>query len=198
MQNIIKWPVIVAINLFVLFVVLMPWGGLVYAVLLSASALMLVLNMYAEVPSIEVMYIFFYIGWKIYLAVAVMVFFIITAWQFQNCCVGLQRFRDHLAHRGIRGYVSDILFSLSWGYAVFIFDRSLRGWYSSWTTVSLNALEFWFPLNWLSGEPKGTRIETFDSKTGESTVVYVKSSEEAEDALRSFVNGTTHKDITPK
>ena len=117
---------------------------------------------------------YFAIAWKVYVAVTLLTFGVLTTFAYQECCHVFQPFRQHLLHRGWGGRCEDLLASLGWPYTWYVMDQNFRGWTLSWGFIVLRAIEWW-----CVGWSQGVSLETVNLRTGETTSGYVKKPEEA-------------------
>lgn len=122
------------------------------------------------------------VAWIVYVGLAIFTFAFLTTFSFQNCCVGMQRFRDHLVHRGWGGVFEDLVGAIIWPWVWFALDRNLRGWYMTFMDAVLNALEFWFVSSW-----RGSTLTYIDMQTGESTTTRLSTPEEVQSAIRDAI-----------
>lgn len=174
MLNLVKWPVIVVMIIVATILALMPWGGLLFLVSIIISGIMVGLDyfdLYAF-SHMDFVSAFLSVAWKVYIAVAVFTLWIMVTFSFQHCCVGMNTFKNHMIHYGTKHFES-LLIAILWPYAIFAFDRNMRGWMMSWLDVAGNAIEYWIPLGWLEGRPEGTPVTTVNMQTGEVETSYI-------------------------
>ncbi len=188
MLNLVKWPVIAIATVVAIILALMPWGGLLFFVSIIISGIMVGLNHFElyTFGYMHFVWVLLDVAWKVYIGVAVFTLWIMVTFSFQHCCVGVNTFKNHLIHYGTRHFES-LFVAVLWPYAIFTFDRNMRGWMMSWLDVAANALEYWIPLGWLEGKPQGTPVTTVDLQTGAVEISYVTSPEEGQRALTDFI-----------
>lgn len=114
---------------------------------------------------------------KAYLAGLLLVFPVMVTFSFQHCCIGVQRFTDHLRHFGSQS-VGLVRIAVLWPYALFFFSRNMAGWGMTWLDIVANAVECWFITS-----RKGVTMEAIDLQTGESVTTQVLTPEEARATL---------------
>lgn len=160
----------------VLLLLFAPYLGFVFAVSLITAS---IIGWGVGMP---VALVYFSIGWKVYWGLIVFTFAFLTTFAFQNCCVGIQSFRGHLKHRGWGGVMEDAINSLIWPWGWLQLDHSLRGWGLSFADAFFNAVEYWFVSSW-----RGVRLSSVDIDTGAISTTYIKTPEDARDAIREAV-----------
>ena len=113
-------------------------------------------------------------GWKSYLALVGITLVVMMTFTYQNCCVGMQSFWDHLRHAGTARHVECLAVAALWPYGWFMVDQNMRGWGMSYIGIVLNALHYWFIEVW-----RGVRLECGTVKDGgveKVVTTYVSSS----------------------
>ncbi len=123
------------------------------------------------------------IAWKVYVGLGIFTFAFLTTFAYQNCCVGIQSFRDHLKHYGWKGLAGSALGSLIWPLCWFGLDRHLKGnWGISFAEALCDAIKYWFVDSW-----RGTSLTRVDFQTGEVTTTCAKTPEDAYNAIRNAI-----------
>lgn len=160
----------VFVAFYAIIVASMPIGGFLFLAAMIGAALTVALASFGVGQAfVPIALLVLGYGWKIYLGVAVFVVVVMTTGTYQHCCVGLNTFMEHLKHAKEEHY-ENLVAAVGWPVALYFVDRWLRGWCMSWALFALGALEYWFVTTW-----KGTRLETLNVQTGETTEEYIKS-----------------------
>lgn len=113
---------------------------------------------------------YFQTAWKVYVGFIGFELLINVTYRYQNCCVGLQHFRDHLRHTGASKWAENIIGALIWPVDWYLWDRfmkSLLGQYLA--DIFLQVGRYWLVDSW-----KGTILESLNFSTGESSTTRVK------------------------
>lgn len=124
---------------------------------------------------------FLYWVLKVYIGCAVITFFAMTTFAFQNCCIGMNTLRGHLLHAREK-HLESLVIALTWPYMWGQVSRNLSGWGISWLDIILNVAEYWCVTIW-----KGVRIEFFNPRTGESRVAHAKTPEATYEVVKNGV-----------
>ena len=127
---------------------------------------------------------YFSVGWKVYVGLGIFTFVFLMTFLYKNCCEGMQSFRVHLKHRGLRGVGEDFLSSLIWPWRWFQFRRFLKGSDVCLADLFHDATKYWFVNIW-----RGTALTNVNFQTGEITTIYVKTPKDARDAIRDVIEG---------
>ena len=169
MKTVGKWIGIVLLNIFSLVVMLMPLGGLLFLLAAITSGGVILFN----TPGVGTQrltgltFSFLHYGWMVYVGVALFTLFVMTTFAYQQCCVGLNTFRDHICHDG-SNHCWNLLAAGLWPYTLFVIDRNLQGWSMSWLDAVLGTFEYWFVTTW-----KGVKLESYDLREGTGEAVHV-------------------------
>lgn len=96
---------------------------------------------------------YFFLNLKIYGCLATFTFFILITWGYQNCCVGLGTFREHLKH-DCGKILTEYLFGATvWPYCWYIMNRNFSSWGKPWGQIVADAFYYW-----LVTTRKGTEV----------------------------------------
>jgi hypothetical protein len=160
MKTIIKWVGIILLNVFALMVALMPLGGFLFILAMTASGGILLFNVFdigtqglTDFALVTLSY-----GWKVYVGMVIITMFVMTTFTYQNCCVGINSFRDHLRHAGRRN-LDNIHIAVLWPCMLYVVNRNLARWMMSWLHAVLGTFEYWFITTW-----GGVRFESWNLK----------------------------------
>jgi hypothetical protein len=154
---------------YLLFVTMMPIGGLVFFALMIVSGAVATLATFGTLGAYTPFALLILsLGWKFYLCVVVFVLAIMLTGTFQHCCVGLNTLNGHLRKHTSR-HVENLLIALLWPLAIYRLDQNLRGWYMNWGGFALGTLDYWLFTAW-----EGVLLETLNIQTGETSKEYIK------------------------
>ena len=138
------------LGLFALGLLLSPYLGIIFA----GTLILAIVGNVALQSAILASYLS--IAWKVYVALAMLSFFIIITFTYQNCCVGLQNFRTHLRHSG-RYLFEGLIGSLIWPVCWLNMNLNYRNWGLPWGEIVYQAFKYW-----LVDIRKGISIETVE------------------------------------
>ncbi|MBI5733093.1 hypothetical protein HY967_04005 [Candidatus Jorgensenbacteria bacterium] len=161
-----------------------PESGLVYLVVMIGSGI----SAYLEIGPVTLAAMLLSYGWKLYLFFVVFTMFAMTTFTYQNCCIGMNTFRNHLLHASTR-HIENLLTSIFWPVSWTFINRWLNGWTLNWLYVVLGTFEYW-----LVTVRKGVKIDTLDFQSGEHKTTYSNSPDETMNVLKQTLTKTLEKE----
>jgi len=160
---------------------LMPWGGLLFLVVILVSGEVLLLNaLGVDVPVItELVPIFFQYGWKVYLATAVFTLFVMTTICYMDCCAGRNSFSNHLRHFGHHHW-PNFWIAVLWPCTILMVHLNLRKRSKmGWPDVVIDVVKYWLVNRW-----RVSPIEYFNIPERAVAVIFVEVDPTDEELLR--------------
>lgn len=124
------------------------------------------------------------VAWKIYVGLGIFTFFIAITFSYQQCCVGIKRFYDHL--RGCHAFkniFSCLLGAIIWPWYWFRLDYCFKDWEMGFPVILVNALEYWFVSSW-----KGITVTYQNFQTGKETKTRIKDHKDVYDSVHNAIN----------
>lgn len=101
------------------------------------------------------------LGWKAYLALALLTLVVMTTFIYQNCCIGMGGFWRHLGHAKWKNWLESIGVALLWPLGWWRVDQAMRGWGMTYLDIVANALDYWLVQIW-----RGVTLETWTLRNG--------------------------------
>lgn len=114
----------------------------------------------------------------IYLPLVIFTFLVMETFGYQNCCIGLDHFSNHLQHTGTE-HLSHLATAIFWPLTIRNLDAAMASFGSGWVIIVLSAIEYWFISRW-----KGTAVVAIDCNDGQTTVDYITPETATETLLR--------------
>lgn len=142
MKKVFKWIENLLVNAYAIAMFFLPLGGLIFLIIVVCSGVVIGLNTFGlSMGTIPIFAVdFLQIAWKIYIPMVAFIFFIMTTWKYQHCCVSINTFLNHLKHDN---HLENVLAAIFWPYTIFNVGQNFRFWGMNWMLVAVNALSYW-------------------------------------------------------
>ncbi len=130
--------------------------------------------------SLPLAHTYFSITWKIYAGLGVFSLWFLTMFRFQNCCIGMDRFWNHVKHQGFMAFLEDFVGAIIWPLAWLNIELLGRDFMvnSFFLTSLLAAFEHIFVSSW-----RGMKITSIDFQSGETRTSYAKSPKDTQNEI---------------
>ena len=179
-HNILRLLEATCIGIAGLLLLLTPYAALLFGV---ASIIIAAFAFFNIFPDFSIAYCS--VAWKVYIGGVLFTYVLHITYRFQNCCVGLQRFRDHIWHARKQTLLIDPVPALLWPLSWYMTNQALmfnEGRF--WGDMVIDAFGYCFVGAW-----KGIQIEVFNFKTGDHSVSRSKNpKEDFQNEIRTLLN----------